>query len=131
MEMHVGRTFYLASTFDTQDASRGVAYRIEKAKEWACTSRWLMSEEDDNDPDAKRLGAMKCRRDIEASDEVVVLVGDYDSLGKHVEIGIALAFNKRVHLVFAPWASAGPDTMRPCAFYHLCEGPVTLEEFLS
>ena len=121
-------TFYLAGSWCERDRCAAVAYNIEKAKGWECTSRWLISREDDNDERAKELGALKCLKDIRMSGRLIVLLGDHTSLGKHVEIGAALQLGIPVHLVFAPWGSAD---LGSCAFFHLCKGPTSLEEFLS
>ena len=121
-------TFYLAGSFREQERCRGVAYLIEKAKGWRCTSRWLTSDEDDDDISAKRTGAAGCLWDIKQSDRMVVLVGDHTTLGKHVEIGAALNQGIPVYLVYAPWEKSA---LPSCAFFHLCKGPVYLEEFLS
>ena len=130
MGMNEIPTFYLAATFATQESCRSIAYQIEKAKGWRCTSSWLMSREDDSDAAAQEQGARTCLADIRDSDTVVVLVGDYDSLGKHVELGAALALRKEVHLVKTPWMGS-IELPRSCAFYHLCNGPTLLEEFLK
>ena len=124
-------TFYLAATYATQESCRSIAYRIEKAKGWRCTSSWLLSQEDDRDPAAQEKGARQCLMDILGSDIVVVLVNDYNSLGKHVELGAALALKKEVWLIEPPWHNTTAQEPRPCAFYHLCNGLISLERLLQ
>ena len=122
-------TFYLAGSWRHKSACAAVAERIEDETDLYCMSRWLHSDEDDDDPDARRAGAVACMEDVENSDVVLVLTQDRASLGKHVELGLALALGKHVILVRAPWAN--PFSKPRCAFYELCSGPMEVEDAIK
>ena len=121
--------FYLAGSWKHQASCRVTAGIIESRLGWKSTAQWLHSAADDNDPKAVKRGADACINDIAKSNVVVAFIGDRASLGKHVEIGAALATDKRVILVWAPWAALRDYTK--CAFYELCEGPIELNDLLE
>lgn len=127
------RTFYLAGSWAYRDRCRVVAARIEREMGMRCLSRWLHTELDDNDnPEHRAVGARQDLEDVCRACEVVALVGDRASLGKHVEIGIALGYGVPVTLVLPPWGFSEKsfDPAR-CTFYSLCSGPYTLDEYIE
>ena len=117
------RHFYLAGSWRWREACRALADSIAARSGAVCTSRWLTSDEDDTDPAARRIGAGQCINDVRRSDCLLVVLGDRDSLGKHVEVGAALALYRPVVMLVAPWATEPVVRNDKCAFYELCAGP--------
>ena len=121
--------FYLAGTWTERLRCREVSNAIQRATGWTPTATWLDSEEDDGAPEARRVGARRCLNDIERSDVLIAMIGDWKSLGKHVEIGVALALGKPVYLLPASW---GADVETSCAFYELCDTSFgSLDDFIQ
>ena len=123
------RSFYLAGSAKRQIDCREVAFEIERRTGVACLSRWLNIEMNGKEVGTPAIGAAARMdiTDIRTADCLIALVGDEHSLGKNVEIGIALALYKPVLLVYPPWANTEVTDLT-CVFYSLCDGPVFLAE---
>jgi hypothetical protein len=68
------------------------------------TSRWIRSEAQSDplsDPDACAEAAAECFADVDAA-QTVIYFAEHGSVGKHVELGYAIARGKKVVVVGTP-----------------------------
>ena len=118
--------FYLAGSWSEKQRCSQVALQIEHELGWGCTAHWLHSVACDDDPRDRIEGARRCISDIRWSERMVLCLSERASLGKHVELGAALERNVPVTLI-----TIGDAVVGRCVFYDLCDGPFSVEGFIS
>lgn len=97
---------YLAGRYDRREELQGYAARLAE-RGWSVTSRWLTGHEcadADCTPDELELFAREDLVDIDRAGLVVAFTEDpatagYQSGGRHVELGYALAWGRSVVIV--------------------------------
>ncbi len=93
------RRFYIATRFRNRDYGLEVARNLEAKYDMICTARWLVrSEKVDSSRDDKNAYATEDLDDIRRAQILIVLTEQCEAVpgGMWVEMGFALALNKRV-----------------------------------
>ena len=107
--------FYIASSFQNIDQVRMVAAGL-RSFGWNHTYDWTQNERVDSLDDLTRIGQLE-KEAVAESDVVLVLLPG--GKGTHIELGLAIAFEKRIYLY-----SQDEEVMNIGAtstFYHLPE----------
>ena len=125
--------FYLAGSWARRAECREVAARIERETGMGLVSRWLDSTRDDSQKRDRMVGAVECLMDLDRVNRLIVIGGDSISPGKHTEMGYALALDKPIHLVIAPWCTEeqADNVLSLSVFYHLAESVTDLDTLIT
>lgn len=120
--------FYVASSFQNKEVVRTVSHQLKQLG-WHHTYDWTQNERA-NSIEALRIIGILEKQAISDSDVVVVILPG--GKGTHIEIGLAIAWQKRTFL-YSPNLDA-MDMQTTSTFYHLpevqiCEG--SIEELIS
>lgn len=90
---------YVAASFTKQKTEAAEVAATLRAVGHVITSRWLEVEPEYDTSDMSRHALMD-EADVRVADVIVCLTGDTASRGgRHTEVGIAIALNKRVILI--------------------------------
>ena len=125
--------FYLAGSWARRAECREIAARIERETGGVCAARWLDSTRNDSQEHDRTAGARECLEDLDTVDRLIVVIGDSTSPGKHTEMGYALALDKPVHAVIAPWCTEeqADNALSLSVFYHLADSVTDLDTLIK
>jgi hypothetical protein len=120
--------FYVASSFQNKVVVRTVSQQLKQLG-WHHTYDWTQNERANSHEDLRKIGTLE-KQAIANSEVVVVLLPG--GKGSHIELGLAIAWQKRTFL-YSPNKEA-VDMQTTSTFYHLpevqiCEG--SIEELIS
>lgn len=123
-----GMNFYVASSFQNKQVVNEVSQHLNQHG-WYLTYDWTENERAVSLVDLQKIGMLE-KHAIANSDIVVVILPG--GKGSHIELGLAIAWGKKVFL-YSPDLEA-LDMHTTSTFYHLpevqiCEGSV--EELIS
>ena len=95
--------FYLAAGYDQRVDAQVVAKAIEDATGFKCNAQWLWQDQDLDSLDAETLNAKLNENavmdweDVQQASALVLLSGASTSGAKWIELGMAVAYNKKVY----------------------------------
>ena len=93
------KTFYIANNYERRVHTRIVSRFISDKLGWSCTSRWLDGMEGDELHDIAFNDVTDCL----AADEFVFINNEGElrkkGRGKYVELGLAIAAKKNIHVI--------------------------------
>ena len=94
------KQFYLAASWTWREQAWHAMQLIEQASGWTCTSTWLRQKEE-----SLKEAAERDLRDVARARLLVLLGGKPYSVGKHLELGYAMAKGLNTVLVEGDWLS--------------------------
>jgi nucleoside 2-deoxyribosyltransferase len=120
--------FYVASSFQNKEVVKEVSQKL-KLLGWHHTYDWTRNERAISQEALQKIGMLE-KQAITNSDVVVVILPG--GKGSHIELGLAIAWQKRT-ILYSPNLEAR-DMQTTSTFYHLpevqiCEG--SIEELIS
>lgn len=120
--------FYVASSFQNKEIVRAVSGKLSMLG-WHHTYDWTQSERSCSLEALKRIGTLE-KQAVADSDVVIVILPG--GKGSHIELGLAIAWQKKTFLYSPNLEAMDMDTTS--TFYHLadvqiCEG--SIEELIS
>lgn len=107
--------FYVASSFQNRDEVREVAAELKNIG-WNHTYDWTQNERVNSLDDLTRIGTLE-KEAVAKSDVVIVLLPG--GKGTHIELGLAIAYDKRIFL-YSPDEKV-MNVTTTSTFYHLPE----------
>ena len=107
--------FYVASGLQNKEAVQKVSERLTQLG-WHHMYDWTLNEHVDSIETLQEIGTLE-KLAVKASDVVVVMLPG--GKGTHIELGMALAWDKRIFL-YDP-SNEVMNVSTTCTFYHLTE----------
>jgi nucleoside 2-deoxyribosyltransferase len=107
--------FYVASGFQNKEQVRNVSADLKK-NGWHHTYDWTQNKRADNLEDLQQIGILEKEAVAEADIVLVLLPG---GKGTHIELGLAIAGNKKIFLYSPDSDALNMETTS--TFYHLPE----------
>ncbi|WP_242145290.1 MULTISPECIES: nucleoside 2-deoxyribosyltransferase [unclassified Bacillus cereus group] len=102
--------FYIASSFQNKDLVRFVASKLKEI-DWKHTYDWTQNERAVQKEQLQKIGQAEKQAIQEADVFLLLLDGGY---GSHIELGMAIALEKKIHLYHK-------HNSLQTTFYHLPE----------
>lgn len=115
--------FYVASSFQNKEVVRVVSSKLKELG-WQHTYDWTRNERADSIEALKRIGELEVKAVADSDVVIVILPG---GKGSHIELGMAIAWQKKIFL-YSPNLEAMNMTTTS-TFYHvqgvrICEGSI-------
>lgn len=120
--------FYIASGLQNREVVRKVSEQLTQLG-WHHTYDWTLNERANSIEKLQEIGTYE-KLAVKASDVVVVMLPG--GKGTHIELGMAIAWDKRIYL-YDP-SNEVMNVTTTCAFYHLPEVTIcsgSLDELIT